>query len=108
MPTEINDIIAKWGACIVLGLPGAFFLAVTYGALIISKKEGRFVSGCPCIGGICIFLAFLFSPVKWLAVLCVLDYGIWMLPYLFIRDVIKNKNGVTDKANSDNDNKNGK
>jgi hypothetical protein len=58
---------------------------MTYGAMI----KGR--SGVPCTGGLCILLGFLLSPVKWLAFLCVIDYGIWYLPYMILSSIISGK-----------------
>lgn len=77
-----------WGLCMLFAVPGVFFLVMTYGALIVSKKTGKHISGVPCIGGICLILAFLLSPCKWLALLGLLDYGLWELPYLLLRDLV--------------------
>ncbi len=57
-----------------------FFLAlallswfITIGARIESKKTGRFVSGVPAVGGICVIIGFLLSSAKWFALLGFLD-----------------------------------
>ena len=91
MNQESMAFISTWGVCILLGLIGVFFLVMTYGALIVSRKSDHFVSGVPCAGGICIVIAFLLSPCKWLALLGFLDYGFWYLPYLLIKDFIIDK-----------------
>lgn len=97
---ESRPFVSLWGACIFIGLIGLFFLVVTYGALIVSKKSGHYVSGAPCVGGILIAVAFLTSPCKWLALLGLLDYGVWMLPYLLIKDLVFGKK--SEPAASDN------
>ena len=102
MNQESMMFISKWGVCILLGSIGVFFLVMTYGALIVSRKSKHFVSGVPCAGGICIVIAFLLSPCKWLALLGFLDYGLWYLPYLLIRDlVIDKKSAPTDLDDAD-------
>ena len=68
-----------WSLTAVLGGIGLFFLIMTYGALYSSHKTGKYVSGVPCVGGFFILIAFLLSPIKWLAFLALLDYGFWMI-----------------------------
>jgi hypothetical protein len=80
--------LMKWAACIVLAPIGLFFLIMTYGALWQSKKTGRHISGVPFFGGVFIAAAFLLSPCKWLALLSLLDYGVWELPYLLFSECI--------------------
>lgn len=70
----------KWAVAIILALIGAFFLFMTYGAIITSKKHDIHISGVPFVGGFFIFLGFILSPIKWLAFLALLDPGIWMAP----------------------------
>ena len=65
----------KWYLTIVLGIIGVFFLTVTYIALYLSKKNEKNISGAPFLGGVIIAVAFLLSPIKWLALLGLLDYG---------------------------------
>lgn len=36
-------------------------------------------------------VAFIFSPIKWLAFLGFIDYGLWLLPYVLIMDYYNNK-----------------
>lgn len=67
----------------MLVLIGAFFLFMTYGALITSKVKDTHISGVPFVGGFFVFLGFILSPVKWLAFLALLDPGIWMALYGF-------------------------
>ena len=62
-------------------VPGAFLIIVSYLALIESDRKGAHISGFPLLGGILIFTGFILSPVKWLAFLCLADYGFWMMPY---------------------------
>ncbi len=81
----------EWVATIIFGTLGIFLLVITYGALIKSYRTGDHISGVPVLGGLFIFLAFILSPIKWLALLVLLDYGVWMLPYVFISDYINNK-----------------
>ena len=71
----------KWIVAIILVLIGSFFLFMTYGAMITSKRHNTHVSGVPFVGGFFIFLGFILSPVKWLAFLALLDPGPWMIPF---------------------------
>lgn len=61
---------------VIFGVSGLICLAVTYAALYVSRRKGRYVSGCPCVGGVLIILAFLTTEYKWLAVLGFADYGL--------------------------------
>lgn len=99
MSQESMIFIRTWGACILFGLLGVFFLVMTYAALIARQKGNHFVSGVPCVGGTCIVIAFLLSPCKWLALLGFLDYGLWYLPYLLVKDFIIDKK--TESADSE-------
>ena len=81
----------KWYLTIVLGIIGVFFLTVTYIALYLSKKNEKNISGAPFFGGVIIAVAFLLSPIKWLALLGLLDYGIWVLPYVLLSDYFQNQ-----------------
>lgn len=76
---------------LILLIIGGFFLFMTYGALIETKRSGRYVSGVPCTGGICIFLAFIISSRKILSLLCFLDYGFIELPYFIINGLWHDK-----------------
>lgn len=94
--------LQKWIITIILVGIGAFNLFMTYGALIASKKRGKYISGVPCVGGVFIAVGFLFSPIKWLAFLGLLDYGIWYLPYTILKDSQKNSK---DTENSEEESK---
>ncbi|MBO4450600.1 MAG: hypothetical protein J5777_08430 [Clostridiales bacterium] len=71
----------KWAVAVILAGIGAFFLFMTYGAMISSKRHNTHVSGVPFVGGFFVFLGFILSPVKWLALLALLDPGPWMIPF---------------------------
>jgi UDP-N-acetylmuramyl pentapeptide phosphotransferase/UDP-N-acetylglucosamine-1-phosphate transferase len=71
----------KWTIAVILALIGAFFVFMTYGAMIASKKDNTHISGVPFVGGFFIFLGFILSPIKWLAFLALLDPGFLMIPY---------------------------
>ena len=81
----------EWLMTITLGIIGAFLIAVTYAALYQSKKSKKHISGFPFFGGFILAVAFLFSPIKWLAFLGFIDYGLWLLPYVLIMDYYNNK-----------------
>lgn len=91
LPFCMGVRMGDWIWCICIGTIGMFFVAMNYIAMLQSKKTGRFISGFPLIGGILLFLAFFLSPIRWLSVVCLLDYGIWMLPFVLIREAIRNK-----------------
>ena len=76
----------EWLMTITLGIIGVFLIAVTYAALYQSKKSKKHISGFPFFGGFILAVAFLFSPIKWLAFLGFIDYGLWLLPYVLIMD----------------------
>ena len=88
----------KWVAAGILVAIGAFFLFMTYGAIISSKRNNTHVSGVPLVGGVFVCIGFLFSPVKWLALLALIDPGIWMLPYSVYLN-IKAKKGNNGEEN---------
>ena len=80
----IGDFIKNNILCIFFVGLGLLAWFVTIGARIESKKSGRNVSGVPGVGGILIIIGFLFSPVKWLALIGLLDFDMW---YFFVRVV---------------------
>lgn len=91
----MQEFTKEWGITLFIGIPGLFFLIITYGALFVSWKNKKNISGVPFFGGLLIFIAFLLSPYKWLCFLGFLDYGFWQLPCLFIKDFMaKNKTEV--------------
>ena len=83
----------KWVAAGILVAIGAFFLFMTYGAMITSVRHNTHISGVPLVGGIFVFLGFILSPIKWLALLALVDPGIWMLPYsIYLNHKAKKEN----------------
>lgn len=71
----------KWVAAGILVAIGVFFLFMTYGSMIQYKIKKVHSSGVPLVGGFFVLIGFLLSPIKWLALLALLDPGVWMLPY---------------------------
>lgn len=87
----------KWIAAGILVAIGAFFLFMTYGAIIASKRHNTHISGVPLVGGFFVLAGFLLSPVKWLALLALIDPGIWMLPYaVYLNIKAKRKENAED------------
>ena len=90
-----------WVFPIIIGIIGFLYIAINIGAALETKKiqkagSDHHVSGIPILGGIHLLIAGLISPCKWLALLFVLDYTIWILVF----------SGFFDKGNSnDNDTK---
>ncbi|MBQ8922249.1 MAG: hypothetical protein IJ060_08835 [Oscillospiraceae bacterium] len=64
---------------------GLFFVLMTYGAYIASKRSGHFVSGVPILGGLLIFTGFLISTNRLLCLLALIDPGFIALPYVLLR-----------------------
>ena len=64
---------------------GLFFVIMSYGAHFAKR------SGVPLVGGLLIAVGFLTSPVKWLALIGLIDYGYWSIPYFLILDHIRQK-----------------
>ena len=87
-----------WVFPAIIGGIGILYLIINIGAVIETKKiqsngSDHHISGIPLLGGIHLLIAGLISPVKWLAILCVLDYTFWCLIYaVFIADRIKKHN----------------
>lgn len=77
--------MTEYGVCIILCAIGLFFVSMTYCA----HFAGR--SGVPFIGGFLIAIGFLTSPVKWLALLGLIDPGYWSIPYYLIIDSVRGK-----------------
>ena len=71
----------KWVVAGVLVFIGAFFLFMTYGALITSVKHNTHVSGAPFVGGVFVLVGFLLSPIKLLALIALVDPGPWLVIY---------------------------
>ncbi len=93
-----------WVFPIIIGGIGVLYLIYNTGAIIETKKiqakgSDHHISGIPFLGGIHLLIAGLISPIKWLALLCVLDYTFWSFLYaVFIGDRFK-KNDVTEEEN---------
>ena len=82
-----------WIVTAIIALIGLFFIFVTYYTLYLSYKNRKdpdayTPSGVPGVGGICLIIAFLISSCKWLAFLGLIDYGLWWLPYLIIKEYV--------------------
>ena len=77
---------------IIIGVIGILYLIFNIGAIIETKKikakgSDHHISGIPFLGGIHLIIAGLISPIKWLALLGVLDYTFWSFLYaVFIGD----------------------
>lgn len=71
----MEAFLVHYGACLVLSGLGLLLVIVSYAA----ARAGR--SGIPLVGGLLIAAGFLTTPYKWLALLCLIDYGFWMIPY---------------------------
>lgn len=76
----MQEFVIQYGFCILLCAIGLFFVIMSYGA----HFAGR--SGVPFVGGFLIAVGFLISPVKWLALLGLIDYGYWTVPWFLIQD----------------------
>lgn len=75
-----------WVFPAIIGGIGVLYLIINIGAAIETKKLQKkgvdhWVSGIPFLGGIHLLIAGLISPIKWLALLFVLDYTIWSFLY---------------------------
>ena len=69
----------------IVGAIGIFWIVLNLNAIRISKKKNKYVSGIPFIGGIHLLLAGLMSPIRWLALLFLLDYSIWSFVWALIK-----------------------
>ena len=84
-----------WVFPIIIGGIGILYLIINIGAIIETKKNqakgsDHHISGIPFLGGIHLLIAGLISPIKWLALFCVLDYTLWSFLYaVFIGDCFK-------------------
>ena len=93
-----------WVFPIIIGGIGILYLILNIGAIIETKKiqakgSDHHISGIPFLGGIHLLIAGLISPIKWLALFCVLDYTFWSFLYaVFIGDCFK-KNDAFDGEN---------
>ena len=93
-----------WVFPIIIGGIGVLYLIYNTGAIIETKKiqakgSDHHISGIPFLGGIHLLIAGLISPIKWLALLCVLDYTFWSFLYaVFVGDRFK-KNDAPEEEN---------
>lgn len=76
----MNEFVMKYGVSIIFWVIGLFFVIVSYAATRTKS------SGVPIVGGILILIGGLLSPIKWLAIFCLVDYGFWYFPYSIIVD----------------------
>lgn len=76
----MNEFVMKYGVSIIFWLIGLFFVIVSYAATRTKS------SGVPIVGGILILIGGLLSPIKWLAIFCLVDYGFWYFTYSIIVD----------------------
>lgn len=81
----MDEFIRQYGACILFVSIGLFFVIMSY----LAERAGR--SGGWFLGGLLIAVGFLTSPVKWLAVLGLVDKGYIALPYTLISQHIINR-----------------
>ncbi len=75
------DILAA-----IIVLVGFFFMGLCYYTVYFTES-----SGVAFLGGIIVAVGFLLTPYKWLALLGLLDFGVWALPYSIINDIILEK-----------------
>lgn len=76
---------------LVLAALGFIMLILTYGAVVQSIKEKRYISGIPAVGGILIIIGFLLTNHKLFCLLGLLDYGIWELLFFVIPENIRSE-----------------
>lgn len=81
----MSDFLTHYTACIILVGIGLFFVIMSY----VAARAGR--TGVPLVGGLLIAVGFLTSPLKWLALLGLIDYGWWLLPYVLISEHLQGK-----------------
>ncbi len=72
---------------------GLFFWVLTYiVAPLAAKKRGNSVSGTPGVAFLCFLAAGLLSPIKWLALLSLLDFSVIWFVFIILRgDFRKNQ-----------------
>ena len=93
-----------WVFPIILGGIGVIYLILNIGAIIETKKiqaqgSDHHISGIPFLGGIHLLIAGLISPIKWLALFCVLDYTFWSFLYAVFFVGCFKKNDVSEEDN---------
>ena len=97
-----------WVFPAIIGVIGILYLIINVGAIIETKKiqkEGsdHHISGIPFLGGIHLLIAGLISPIKWLALLCVLDFTFWGFLYAIFIESRTKKSDSTEKLTKDHE-----
>ena len=93
-----------WVFPTIIGSIGILYLIYNIGAIkkkkkIQAKGSDHHISGIPFLGGIHLLIAGLISPIKWLALLSVLDYTFWSFLYAVFFVGCFRKNDVSEKDN---------
>lgn len=71
---------------------GLFFWILTYiAAPLAAKKRGNSVSGTPGVAFLCFLAAGLLSPIKWLALLSLLDFEVIGFIFIILRGDFRKK-----------------
>lgn len=71
---------------------GLFFGILTYiAAPLAAKKRGNSVSGTPGVAFLCFLAAGLLSPIKWLALLSLLDFEVIWFIFIILRGDFRKK-----------------
>lgn len=71
---------------------GLFFWVLTYiVAPLAAKKRGNSVSGTPGVAFLCFLAAGLLSPIKWLALLSLLDFEVIWFIFIILRGDFRKK-----------------
>lgn len=71
---RLDENTSRWLVPVICWIMGGLAWIITYiGAPRASISSGHYVSGVPGMAFICFLAAGLVSPVKWLALLCLLD-----------------------------------
>ena len=89
-----------WVFPIIIGGIGILYILINIGAVIETKKiqakgSDHHISGIPFLGGIHLLIAGLISPIKWLALLCILDYTFWEFLYAVWSEAFSKKRDDT-------------
>ena len=83
---------AEWVISIAIFAVGLLFWVITYiAAPLQSRKEHKHISGVPGTVFVIFLLGGLLSPCKWLALLCLLDFSVTVLPFYLLKELIKKK-----------------
>lgn len=83
---------AQWVISTAIFAVGLIFWVITYiAAPLQSRKEHKHISGVPGTAFFIFLLGELLSPCKWLALLCLLDFSVTVLPFYLLIEFIKKK-----------------